>query len=67
MTTMTQVLVIFVSILSTATLSVACNLEGKNMQYNQVGLNDSDSNYYNQVRKTSSIEVPVPGQQRHKK
>ena len=64
---MTKLLMIFAAVLSTASATMACNLIGKNMVYNQVGLNDSDSNYYNQVRKTSSVQVVQPRTQVYKK
>lgn len=64
---MTKLLMIFAAVLSTTIASMACNLVGKNMQYNQVGLNDSDSNYYNQVRSTSSVEVAPARKQFFKK
>ena len=68
---MSKLLMIFATVLTVTGANAACNLEGKNMQYNGTNLSDvttSDpTNYYNQVRNTSSIEVSVPGKQRYKK
>jgi hypothetical protein len=67
---MTKLLMIFVTVISAASASTACNLVGGNMRYNGTNLSDNfasdPTNFYNQARSTSSIDSAQPTVRRRK-